>query len=773
MIKGKELLGRHVVDLSTGERVDSVRDIVFDHGANLVLGLVVDGGGSWLRRRDRVIPFSVVYSVGEDAVMITSAQDTASDEEQARMKEIMDSKVNLIGMTLLTAQGEDLGRIGDVVFDEYSGRVEGYEVTGGLFGDVAGGHAFVPAPESVQIGKDVAIVPASVAEEMRRSGGAWPSGAPQEPEHTDYSREEVAEQAAQRQRDYLIGRIAGTTITLPDGTVVAEKGEPITEEQVTRAERSGRLMILTSTSLSPEEVAEVSSAEESSTPQPAAPDPALTAPERSSSPLETTTPEPEPLSFSEMVGRRVREDVTDSQGQLIAAQGQIITPAILTRAEEQGLLEQIQHHLKEGTESAAEPLDLGEYERRSSSAPELREALAPAPLHVAPAVHLNAAPEEGQSLPQSVEPEPEAAPLSQAMPAVMPPVPVQESRPVLSHSGILEAPETPEIAQTLDIPERPERVMRARTEQVVHLSEPTPEPEVGLLEKARRWLDDRREDLLHDPSERELVQVHEQWGEPVTQPEAQFPPASHVSEPPAVMAPVTAPQQVHAPTQPEDTETSKETLVLRGPAPQLTDDLAVPAPQAVPEPVELDLDLSTAVAEPLVPVAAAATPSADKPNQDESRANEPRADEVSAETGARRTELTHPASAPQPAPQPVLPRSELTARPEPSNPLSPGPLSSGPVSSEAELAAPEPTVVAPPASLHGTEQGAAPGSEAFNQAIENIVQQAYGWPVVRTVKTEDGQVILTEGGRVTPAVVAEAKRLGVLRELLSAVQRGE
>ncbi|MDO4263955.1 MAG: PRC-barrel domain-containing protein [Deinococcus sp.] len=830
MIKGKELLGRHVVDLSTGERVDSVRDIVFDHGANLVLGLVVDGGGSWLRRRDRVIPFSAVYSVGEDAVMITSAQDTASEEEQARMKEIMDSKVNLIGMALLTSQGEDLGRIGDVVFDEYSGRVEGYEVSGGLFADATGGRSFVPAPESVQIGKDVAIVPASVAEDMRRSGGGWPASAPQEHGAAgggDYTREELAEQAAQRQRDYLVGRVAGTTITLPDGTVVAEKGEPITDEQVTRAERSGRLMVLTSTSLDPE-----GSADEGPVESPApehtgsedrsespAPDQQAKAPANPAPMAEPgVTAEPDiaaepaptaPLSLSEMVGRRVREDVTDHQGNLLAAQGQVITPAILTRAEEQGLLGEVQQHLK-GAESVSEPLDLGEYERRSAGVawprpaalagaqPDLhqphpqeaevapQDAAAPPLTGQEPAAPLS---ERADPAPEPLDPAPTAVQATGRTPALdtAPPAPEADAVVIPDQEGRLTTLPAP-AANPATAPAAPftpapsahpqERVMRAREEQVVHLSEPASGQEPGLLEKARRWLEDRREDLLHDPQDRELVQVHEQWGAPVAQAaegrtkEGQAngaqPPAAPVQPPRAPLEERAAPAHT--------TAAEGERQVVSDPAPQLVDRTGAEARPA-PTLLSVDLDLS---APALGPVAPDRSPSSShagpQPTPQPAPLSELSADplqpadtrtELSEGAEGWRAELAHPAPPLQHTPQPAPAQSALSA-----DPLQPALRPAAPAT------APAPVQVAtsgqqPPQPQPTPGNQAALSSEAFDQALEHIVQQAYGWPVVRTVEAKSGEVILAEGSRVTPAVVAEAKRLGALRELLSAVQRGE
>ncbi|WP_243759719.1 PRC-barrel domain-containing protein [Deinococcus radiodurans] len=165
MIKGKELLGRPVVAVSNGAQVDNVHDVVFDHQGNRVLALLVEEGG-WLRAA-KAVPFGRVQSIGEKAVMIATPEDVVNTGRDPVLKEALAGKTNLIGMTLLTTDGQTLGKITDVYFDERSGQVEGYEASGGLFADMTNGRTFIPAPQSIQIGKDSAIVPAGVAAAMR------------------------------------------------------------------------------------------------------------------------------------------------------------------------------------------------------------------------------------------------------------------------------------------------------------------------------------------------------------------------------------------------------------------------------------------------------------------------------------------------------------------------------------------------------------------------------------------------------------------------------
>ncbi|PNY80513.1 PRC-barrel domain-containing protein [Deinococcus koreensis] len=240
MIKGKDILGRHIVAVSNGERLDTVRDVVFDHQANQVLALLVDEGG-WFSAA-KAVPFGSIRSFGEDAVMVGSAEDITTSRDDVRLKEALEAKQSLIGMTLLTSDGQDLGKIADVYFDEQTGKVEGYEATGGLFSDLSSGRTFVPAPTDVQIGTDAAIVPISVAAAMQEQEPGGLKGAFQSAsESVKGAYENIAEATKERQKEFAVGKTAGADLTLDDGSVLVHKGETITATQADQAEAAGKL----------------------------------------------------------------------------------------------------------------------------------------------------------------------------------------------------------------------------------------------------------------------------------------------------------------------------------------------------------------------------------------------------------------------------------------------------------------------------------------------------------------------------------------------------
>jgi sporulation protein YlmC with PRC-barrel domain len=87
------------------------------------------------------------------------------------MSQILKKETVLKGTKVMTDDGKELGTMVDLSFDPVSGKVEGYEVSGGMFADAYTGRASVPAAETLSIGKDVAFVPASTGQTMENQVG--------------------------------------------------------------------------------------------------------------------------------------------------------------------------------------------------------------------------------------------------------------------------------------------------------------------------------------------------------------------------------------------------------------------------------------------------------------------------------------------------------------------------------------------------------------------------------------------------------------------------
>lgn len=149
--KASEVIGRTVVVREGGQTIGKVKDIVVDQSGKQVLGFVV---GEGLFRGTKVAPWAGVQAVGPDAVVVGTAGDVVKASEAPDIKAVLDSGLSIRGIRLQTTAGKELGKIEDFRFDEQTGAVLGYELSGGLFAH----RSFLPTPASLELGKEIAFV---------------------------------------------------------------------------------------------------------------------------------------------------------------------------------------------------------------------------------------------------------------------------------------------------------------------------------------------------------------------------------------------------------------------------------------------------------------------------------------------------------------------------------------------------------------------------------------------------------------------------------------
>lgn len=169
MLKGSDTIGLPVVTFDTGEEIEKITDVVFNHESCQVVGFLTDEGG-WFSGA-RVIPFDSVQTIGPDAVVVPSKRAVSDSSEIPEIDRILKGENVLKGTRIMTTDGRDLGSMKELYFDEATGRVEGFGVSGGIFADAYQGRSFVPAPETISIGEDVAFVPPETADLMKEQAG--------------------------------------------------------------------------------------------------------------------------------------------------------------------------------------------------------------------------------------------------------------------------------------------------------------------------------------------------------------------------------------------------------------------------------------------------------------------------------------------------------------------------------------------------------------------------------------------------------------------------
>lgn len=185
MIRILDLVGRPVLTIDEGATAGKVNGVLVNVVTGEVSALIV--AISDVFEAPRAVPVALVQGVGDDAVMIenSSSMVTFDQSPQLRAMGRLDSQIR--GLAVITATGKSLGRVTDLLVDMASGKVEAYEVQGGVGaatataanatagtaaagGSTDSGRGLLPAQCVATIGRDAIIASADAKIEVAAKG---------------------------------------------------------------------------------------------------------------------------------------------------------------------------------------------------------------------------------------------------------------------------------------------------------------------------------------------------------------------------------------------------------------------------------------------------------------------------------------------------------------------------------------------------------------------------------------------------------------------------
>lgn len=155
MRRGRGVIGLPVVSLTTGKELGYVKDLVWSHEQRKLTGIGVDGKGAW--NSEKMVSFDDIASIGQDAITVA---DSSGLQRKGRAggRACGRSLDSSSGALVVTETGRNLGTMQDLVFDEDSGELIGYEVSAGLVGDLITGRDLLP-PQAVLVwGAETVVV---------------------------------------------------------------------------------------------------------------------------------------------------------------------------------------------------------------------------------------------------------------------------------------------------------------------------------------------------------------------------------------------------------------------------------------------------------------------------------------------------------------------------------------------------------------------------------------------------------------------------------------
>jgi uncharacterized protein YrrD len=358
MRNGKGMIGKPVVAYDSGEEFKTIIDLIFDQDSNQLLGFLVDEGG-WFSNA-LVLPLTNVQAIGADAVIVATRDTINSAGEFPAMQRILERDNILKGTRIMTIDGRDLGTMTDLYFDDATGAIEGYEVSGGIFADAYSGRSFVPAPDTLKIGEDIAFVPSETADLMQEQvggiRGAMQTAGGKVQEMAQFTGEKAQEAAQftgdkfqeatqftgdkfqeatqyagtsltnvvvspEEQEAFVLGKVSQVTIETTDGIILIREGQIVTQSQILAA-RNCKMMdnLYHATGGSVKDRLG----------------------ERLTG---VVTGMGANIGIDQALGHRVSKMIFTNEGSVVAVEGQIVTPRVIERAktnhQEQALLEAV------------------------------------------------------------------------------------------------------------------------------------------------------------------------------------------------------------------------------------------------------------------------------------------------------------------------------------------------------------------------------------------------------------------------------------------------
>lgn len=142
-----------IFELKTGEKIGEVCDLHISNDG-IVKGLLVKNGVFF--KKTKMINVRNISSFGSDGVMIEDCNLLEPLEESVEYT--IQNQHRLLGRVIMTKEGERLGILEDVYFQEELGTIVGYELSDGFFSDIIDGKRVVKTNEPPAIGKDAIIV---------------------------------------------------------------------------------------------------------------------------------------------------------------------------------------------------------------------------------------------------------------------------------------------------------------------------------------------------------------------------------------------------------------------------------------------------------------------------------------------------------------------------------------------------------------------------------------------------------------------------------------
>ena len=164
LLRAAELVKRPVVTLA-GDDIAQIKDVVYSSSTGELAGFTLNGRGVFAGPLRQTLPWANVHGLGPTAVMV---RDEAGLADRAALGgEAEGGGGDVLGSTVITQSGRNLGTVTDVILDVGDSVVDavGYEIQPS--DGSAPRRQYVPLPDTLSVSGEALMVPDSAVEFLR------------------------------------------------------------------------------------------------------------------------------------------------------------------------------------------------------------------------------------------------------------------------------------------------------------------------------------------------------------------------------------------------------------------------------------------------------------------------------------------------------------------------------------------------------------------------------------------------------------------------------
>ncbi|OLN28181.1 PRC-barrel domain-containing protein [Desulfosporosinus metallidurans] len=155
MKPSRKYLSLPIISLQEGQQIGYVKAIILNASTKSLAAIVVDPKGFF--KDQRIIPYSRVVSVGDDAITIDKESHVEKTSNLPELFDLVKEKLTIIGTKMVTETGKTLGTADEYYVEPQTGKITQIEISGGKLEGFLSGKALIAAEYIMTIGHDVIV----------------------------------------------------------------------------------------------------------------------------------------------------------------------------------------------------------------------------------------------------------------------------------------------------------------------------------------------------------------------------------------------------------------------------------------------------------------------------------------------------------------------------------------------------------------------------------------------------------------------------------------